>query len=67
LEQGALDDAGIAVAIINHCILLLNGHQSKSLLLNSGAVLLNNPDEIEFSCQPNSLINYQANSLALSA
>ena len=44
-----IHDYEVAQAIGCHCILIANGHQSKIRLLNTGAIVLNNLDEIEFS------------------
>ena len=43
-----IHDREVAQAIGCHCILIANGHQSKIRLLNAGAMVLNNLDEIEF-------------------
>jgi len=44
-----IHDFEVAQAIGCNCILIANGHQSKKRLLNTGAIVLNNLDEIEFS------------------
>lgn len=44
-----IHDFEVAQAIGTNCILIAKGHQSKKRLLNTGAIVLNNLDEIEFS------------------
>ena len=43
-----IHDYEVAQAIGCHCILIANGHQSKIRLLNTGAKVLNNLEEITF-------------------